>query len=54
MHINEDTTQTFFQMIDDRNLATHTYHESLANEIFVSIHTYINIFQALHTELSKH
>lgn len=27
-------------MIDDRNLATHTYHESLAEEIFGRIDTY--------------
>ena len=54
MHIDEDTTQTLFQMIDDRNLATHTYHESLADEIFASIHTYIDIFQALYIELTKH
>jgi len=53
-HLNAEQVQTMLEMVDDRNLATHTYHESLANEIFQSIPTYISLFQILYSELSKH
>ena len=53
-HLNAEQIQTMLEMVDDRNLATHTYHESLANEIFQSIQTYISLFQILYSELSKH
>jgi len=53
-HLNAEQVQTMLEMVDDRNLATHTYHESLANEIFQSILTYISLFQILYSELSKH
>ena len=52
-HLDENHIQTMLQMIDDRNLATHTYHESLADEIFKSIQNYINIFHSLYSELTS-
>ena len=52
-HFNAAQTQTFLEMIDDRNLVTHTYHESLANEIFASIGTYLDVFHALRDALEK-
>ena len=52
-HLDEQQIQTMLQMIDDRNLATHTYHESLADDIFKSIKIYISIFHSLYSELSS-
>lgn len=46
-HFDAAQTQTFLEMIDDRNLATHTYHEALADEIFASVGTYLKVFHAL-------
>jgi nucleotidyltransferase substrate binding protein (TIGR01987 family) len=39
-HLDQIQITQFLIMIDDRNLATHTYHESLAEEIFVRIDDY--------------
>ena len=51
-HLNETQIQTMLQMVDDRNLATHTYHEALADEIFTAIGNYITIFILLYDELA--
>ncbi len=44
-------------MIDDRNLTTHTYHESVAEEIFTHIGGYLplmlRIYHTLHHIQSK-
>jgi len=50
-----DNTQisTLLMMIDDRNLATHTYHESLANEIFDHIQEYLPILQNIYNLIQK-
>ncbi len=47
--ISPDDTQSMLEMVDDRNLATHTYHEALADEIFQAIGTYIPILQKTFT-----
>jgi nucleotidyltransferase substrate binding protein (TIGR01987 family) len=52
-HLDKSQTQMMLQMVDDRNLATHTYHEALADEIFASIKTYITLFHSIHSELSS-
>jgi nucleotidyltransferase substrate binding protein (TIGR01987 family) len=39
-YMNEVSISQLLEMIDDRNLATHTYHESLADEIFGRIDGY--------------
>lgn len=39
------------EMVYDRNLATHTYHEALAEEIFQAIGTYILILQKIFTHI---
>ncbi len=52
-HFTEEQISTMLEMVDDRNLATHTYHESLANEIFDAIENYIVIFSLLYDELSN-
>jgi len=33
-YIDQKDVSNFLDMIDDRNLATHTYYEALADEIF--------------------
>ena len=50
-----DNTQisTLLMMIDDRNLATHTYHESLADEIFLHIQEYLTILQKVYTLIKE-
>ena len=56
-YITESEAVTLLQMIDDRNLASHTYHESLADEIFDHIGGYIpllkKIFGAVYTASSE-
>ncbi len=44
-YLSEDDTFKFLEMVDDRNLATHTYHESLAEEIFDRIANYIPLLK---------
>ncbi len=39
-YLNEEEIALLLQMIDDRNLATHTYHEALADDIFSHIESY--------------
>jgi nucleotidyltransferase substrate binding protein (TIGR01987 family) len=51
-HLNEIQIQTLLEMVDDRNLATHTYHEAIADNIFHSIESYIALFHVLYSELS--
>ena len=52
-HLDEAQIQLMLEMVNDRNLATHTYHESLADDIFASIKSYIALFHTLYHELSK-
>jgi len=40
-------------MIDDRNLATHTYHESLAEEIFGRIDSYRKVLRTILNTLQE-
>ena len=47
-HLDENSAAMLLQMVDDRNLTTHTYHESLADEIFAHIQTYIDILNAVY------
>jgi len=42
-YLDEAQVSLLLQMIDDRNLATHTYHESLADEIFSHVEVYLGI-----------
>ncbi len=50
---DQSNIETLLEMIDDRNLATHTYHEALAEEIFTSIGTYVQVLQKLYTQLTN-
>ncbi len=44
-YLDQRDVATLLVMIDDRNLATHTYHESLADEIFLHIQEYLPVLQ---------
>ena len=50
-YLDEAQVSLFLQMIDDRNLATHTYHESLADEIFSHIEVYLGLLQKVHGQI---
>ena len=52
-HLDSEATTLLLGMTDDRNLATHTYHESVAEEIFAHIGSYLPILRKLYRELSK-
>jgi len=53
-HLDATDIQIMLEMVDNRNLATHTYHEALADEIFSDIKAYLPVFSLLYKELSKH
>lgn len=40
-------------MIDDRNLATHTYHEALADEIFSHITSYLVLLHRIYEKMQS-
>lgn len=44
-YLDEEQISLLLQMIDDRNLATHTYHESLADDIFSHIEVYLMLLK---------
>ena len=52
-YLDQSDIATLLAMIDDRNLATHTYHESLADEIFLHIQQYLPILQNVHKILKE-
>ncbi|MHB1679692.1 MAG: HI0074 family nucleotidyltransferase substrate-binding subunit [bacterium] len=41
-HIKESNTKILLEMLDDRNLTSHTYHEEIAEIIFLKFKNYIN------------
>ena len=45
--------ESLLSMVDDRNLATHTYHESLAEDIFKHIEEYIELFDAVYAAIAE-
>ena len=47
-YIDADETVRLLQMIDDRNLASHTYHENIAEEIFKNIQSYQEILKKIY------
>ncbi len=43
--LEENQTRTLLEMIDSRNLASHTYHEEVAEEIFSRLKPYIDTLE---------
>ncbi len=52
-YLDQTKITTLLMMVDDRNLATHTYHESLADEIFLHIEEYFPVLQNLYLLLKE-
>lgn len=48
--LNEDEAVLALEMIDDRNMTSHTYEESLAQEISERVLVYFPILQKLHQQ----
>lgn len=44
---NEDKTVQALEMIDDRNLTSHTYHEEVANNIYSKLNDYYQLMDNL-------
>jgi len=47
LFLDEKETSLFIQMVDDRNLSTHTYNEELANTIFKHLPAYLKLLQKI-------
>ena len=47
-YLDESQIALLLQMIDDRNLAAHTYHESLADEIFSHMEEYFGLLVSVY------
>ena len=50
---SNDEADIWFKMLDDRNLASHTYHEELAREIYLRVRTYLPLIQAMNGRIQK-
>jgi nucleotidyltransferase substrate binding protein (TIGR01987 family) len=44
-YLDEELTVVLLEMIDDRNLTSHTYREEVAEMIFVRLQKYIDVLQ---------
>lgn len=51
--VSAQETEKLMEMVDDRNLTTHTYKEDLANTISEHIPTYLNLMEKLLQESKK-
>jgi len=52
-YIDETEISSLLEMIDDRNLATHTYHESISEEIFSKMDKYSKLLNKIYKILSE-
>jgi len=52
-YLKETEVTILLTMIDDRNLATHTYHEALADEIFENIQNYLPLLSSIYITLKE-
>ena len=52
-YISEDETSRLLAMIDDRNLASHTYHEALADEIYSHIEGYLTTLKHVYAIIAS-
>ena len=46
-NLDEKKAKLLMQMIDDRNLSSHTYHEEIAEEIFNNLRNYVDIMEEI-------
>ncbi len=52
-YISRSEVVSLLQMIDDRNLASHTYHETLADEIFAHIGSYLPLLEKVYKTVAS-
>jgi nucleotidyltransferase substrate binding protein (TIGR01987 family) len=52
-YLDDTQVSLLLEMIDDRNLATHTYHESLADEIFSHIEVYLELLKKVYNKIDR-
>lgn len=45
--LNEEDTASALQMIDDRNMTSHTYHEEVAEKIYAKLPAYAKLMEKL-------
>jgi len=50
-YIDQVKAGELLAMVDDRNLATHTYHEELADEIFTRLEQYLAILRSIYVTI---
>ncbi len=46
-YLNEEEIRILLEMIDDRNMTSHTYHEEVAEKIFKDLKIYIPVIEKL-------
>ncbi len=52
-YITEDELKKLLQMVDDRNLIVHTYHEEIAEALFKKLEGYIKLMKEVKALLFK-
>ncbi len=45
--LNDEEVMLALEMIDDRNLASHTYHEEIANKMFARLKEYAGVMKKI-------
>lgn len=50
-YVSEEDAKLLLEMIDDRNLTSHTYHEEGAEKLFSSLKRYIPLMELLYQRL---
>lgn len=51
--LNEEETEKAIQMIDDRNLTSHTYKEEIANDLLSRIPNHIKLLKKIISEIEQ-
>ena len=46
-YLNENEVKIFLEMIDDRNMTSHTYHEEVAEKIFQDLKFYLPLIEKI-------
>jgi len=52
-NVDEIKAKKFLRMIDDRNLSSHTYHEEVAEDIFMNLKDYEELMKEVLESLKK-
>jgi len=52
-HVSESEAKDLLKMVDDRNLTVHTYHETIAQEIFNKLENYCELMTQVVERIGK-